>query len=123
MRVLVTTDTIGGVWIYTRELVTGLVGRGIGVTLVSFGDIPTAQQTEWLDRFPEVDYRATAFRLEWMRDAPEDQRASAEFLTSVVAEVQPDLLHLSQYCYGSLNVAGMTNRMANASSITPSKRT
>jgi glycogen synthase len=107
MRVLVTTDTIGGVWIYTRELVTGLVGRGIGVTLVSFGDIPTAQQTEWLDRLPEVDYRATAFRLEWMRDAPEDQRASAEFLTSVVAEVQPDLLHLSQYCYGSLNVAGL----------------
>ncbi len=46
MHVLVTADTIGGVWIYTRELVTGLARRGIRVTLVSFGEIPTAAQSE-----------------------------------------------------------------------------
>ena len=40
MHILVTADTLGGVWTYTRELVTGLVlGHG-RVTLVSFGDIP-----------------------------------------------------------------------------------
>src|SRR5208282_331116 len=37
MHVLITTDTVGGVWNYTRELVTGLSRRGIRVTLVSFG--------------------------------------------------------------------------------------
>ena len=41
MHVLVTADTVGGVWTYTRELVTGLATRGIHVTLVSFGGIPT----------------------------------------------------------------------------------
>ncbi len=40
MHVLVTTDTLSGVWTYTRELVTGLISRGARVTLVSFGDIP-----------------------------------------------------------------------------------
>ena len=50
MHVLVTADTVGGVWTYTRELVTGLARRGIRVTLVSFGEIPAAKQTEWLTR-------------------------------------------------------------------------
>ena len=40
MHVLVTTDTISGVWSYTRELVSGLVSRGLRVTLVSFGEVP-----------------------------------------------------------------------------------
>jgi hypothetical protein len=104
MHVLVTADTVGGVWTYARELVTGLVRRGIRVTLVSLGDIPTAQQTEWLDGLINVDYRPTAFRLEWMQEAQDDHEDSKEFLLSLIAEVRPDLLHLNQYCYGSLSV-------------------
>lgn len=102
MHVLVTADTVGGVWTYTRELVTGLSHRGVHVTLVSFGEIPTAAQSEWLDGLRNVDYRATGFRLEWMQDAKEDLRVSSAFLEQVIAEVRPDLLHLSQYCYGAL---------------------
>ena len=45
MHVLVTTDTISGVWPYTRELVSGLVSRGLRVTLVSFGEVPLPEQT------------------------------------------------------------------------------
>ena len=40
MHVLVTADSLSGSWTYARELVTGLVTRGIRVTLVSFGEIP-----------------------------------------------------------------------------------
>lgn len=103
MHVLVTADTVGGVWTYTRELVTGLSQRGVRVTLVSFGDIPTAAQSEWLDGLRSVDYRATAFRLEWMQDAQQDLHASSRFLKQVIAETNPDLLHLSQYAYGALD--------------------
>ena len=103
MHVLVTADTLGGVWTYTRELVTGLSQRGVGVTLVSFGEIPTPAQSEWLDGLRNVDYRATAFRLEWMQKAREDLQASSKFLKQVIAETKPDLLHLSQYGYGALD--------------------
>src|SRR3954447_22837610 len=102
MHVLVTTDTMGGVWTYTRELVTGLAGRGVTVTLVSFGEIPTSDQTAWLSALPGVDFRPTAFRLEWMQDSEEDLAASAEYLLSIIAETKPDLLHLNQYYYGNL---------------------
>jgi glycogen(starch) synthase len=104
MRALVTADTVGGVWTYTRELVTGLTRRGVEVTLVSFGEIPTPKQSEWLDALKNVDYRATAFKLEWMQDAEDDLKASSEFLLEVVAETKPDVLHLNQYCYGALDV-------------------
>ncbi|MGZ4789745.1 MAG: glycosyltransferase, partial [Terriglobales bacterium] len=104
MHVLVTADTVGGVWTYTRELVTGLSQRGVRVTLVSFGEIPTAAQCQWLEGLRNVDLRATAFRLEWMQSSQDDLRASSEFLESLVRETRPDLLHLSQYCYGALKV-------------------
>ena len=42
MHVLITADTVGGVWTYTRELACGLLHRGHRVTLVSFGRIPSA---------------------------------------------------------------------------------
>ena len=45
LHVLVTADTMSGSWTYARELVTGLVTRGVRVTLVTFGEIPLPDQT------------------------------------------------------------------------------
>ena len=104
MHVLVTADTVGGVWTYTRELVTGLARRRVRVTLVSFGEIPAPAQMTWMDGLRGLDYRPTAFRLEWMQECEADIAASSEYLASVVGEVKPDILHLSQFCYGALPV-------------------
>lgn len=96
---------MSGSWTYTRELVTGLVTRGIRVTLVSFGEIPLPDQTAWMDLLHGLEYRPTAFRLEWMDEAPRDLVESTLFLTNLIREVRPDVLHLHQYCYGSLPVS------------------
>jgi glycogen synthase len=104
VHVLVTADTMSGSWSYTRELVTGLVTRGLRVTLVSFGEIPLPEQTAWMDLLHGLEYRPTAFRLEWMDEAPEDLHESSDFLASLVREVRPDLLHLHQFCHGDLPV-------------------
>lgn len=102
MHILVTADTLGGVWTYTRELVMGLVRRGDRVTLVSFGDIPTAAQTRWMDGLARLDYRPTAFKLEWMLDSEADMEASSQYLQAIIEESRPDLLHFSQFYYGAL---------------------
>jgi glycogen(starch) synthase len=109
VHVLVTADSLSGSslagsWTYTRELVTGLVTRGVRVTLVSFGEIPLPEQTSWMDHLHGLDYRPTAFRLEWMQEAEEDLPESSAFLTALVRELRPDLLHLNQFCYGNLAV-------------------
>jgi len=105
VHVLVTTDTLSGVWSYTRELVTGLVGRGTGVTLVSLGEIPLPQQTAWMENLRGLEYRPTAFRLDWMEEGESDLKDSCAYLTALVHELKPDLLHLHHACYGSLPVA------------------
>jgi glycogen synthase len=104
VHILVTTDTMSGSWVYTRELVTGLVTRGITVTLVSFGEIPLPDQTAWMDQLHGLEYRPTAFRLEWMDDAPKDLPESSAFLANLIREIDPDLLHLHQFCHGDLPV-------------------
>jgi glycogen synthase len=104
VHVLVTADTMSGAWTYSRELVTGLVTRGVRVTLVSFGEIPLPEQTAWMDHLHGLEYRPTAFRLEWMQEAEQDLPESTAFLTALIHELRPDVLHLNQFCYGSLEV-------------------
>lgn len=104
VHVLVTTDTISGVWSYTRELVSGLVSRGLQVTLVSFGEVPLPEQTSWMESLHGLDYRPTAFRLEWMQDSEHDYRDSCAYLRSLASEIQPDVVHLNQFCYGNLDL-------------------
>ena len=104
MHILVTTDSLSGSWIYARELVTGLVTRGVHVTLVSFGEIPMPEQTSWMDHLHGLDYRPTAFRLEWMQEAEQDFPESSAFLLALIRELRPDVLHLNHFCYGHLPV-------------------
>ena len=102
MHILCTADTLGGVWTYTRELVTGLARRGVKVTLVSFGEIPSFDQTRWMESLSGLDYHPTAFKLEWMQDSAADIDASSRYLQEIIEHCRPDVLHLNQFCYGSL---------------------
>ena len=103
MHILITADTLGGVWTYTQEVVKGLAGAGVKLTLVSFGDIPSGEQTRWMEGVRGLDYRPTAFKLEWMQNCEEDMESSSTYLRDIVSEVRPDLLHFSQYYYGALD--------------------
>jgi glycogen synthase len=102
MHILITADTLGGVWTYTQELVKGLARSGVKITLVSFGDIPSEAQARWTEGVRGLDYRPTAFKVEWMQNCEEDMESSSAYLLDIVREVQPDLLHFSQYYYGAL---------------------
>jgi glycosyltransferase involved in cell wall biosynthesis len=118
LHVLVTADTMSGSWTYARELVTGLVTRGIQVTLVSFGEIPLPEQTAWMDLLHGLDYRPTAFHLEWMDEAPQDLSESSQFLADLVRELRPDVLHLHQFCHADLDVSTPRVVMAHGDVIT-----
>jgi hypothetical protein len=66
------------------------------------GEIPSAEETEWLEALDNVDFRPTGFRLEWMKDSHDDLEAASEVLLSIIREVKPDLLHFSQFYFGAL---------------------
>lgn len=101
MHVLMTADTVGGVWTYTRELASGLLNRGHRVTLVSFGRLPTPSQISWMQH-ARLTYYPKAFPLEWMQNAEHEIIESARYLQELIQQTKPDLLHFNQYCYGAL---------------------
>lgn len=105
MHVLLTTDTVGGVWTHSEELTTGLLAHGHRVTLVTLARLLDPAQRATLASFDpaRLQLHETEFRLEWMEDASEDLRHSSAFLREIVSREKPDLLHTNQYIYGELS--------------------
>jgi hypothetical protein len=74
------------------------------VTLVSFGDIPLPEHTQWMDDLEGLDYRPTAFRLDWMQEGEQDHGEATNYLTALARELKPSVLHLNHLSHGSLPV-------------------
>ena len=104
MHVLLTTDSVGGVWTYTEELSAGLLRRGHQVTLVTMGRALDRGQRQWVEsmRSPRFGCVETEYRLEWMEDAGGDLRSAEDLLRELAARVQPDVLHTNQFAFGEL---------------------
>src|SRR5207248_2780579 len=103
MHVLMTADTVGGVWTYTQELVSGLIQQSMRVAIVGRGHQPASQESGCIDALPELEYRPTTYPLEWMEDAQRDVEQAGNYHESVTREVRPDLWRLNQYCYATVS--------------------
>lgn len=109
MRVLLTTDTIGGVWTFTRDLTEGLLERGHHVQLASLGREPSNEQSSWAasikERAPDrFTYHPSSFGLEWQQDNGGAYLDAEAWLVGLAQAFSPDVLHVSQFCFGCLPV-------------------
>jgi glycosyltransferase involved in cell wall biosynthesis len=101
-RILMTTDTVGGVWNYATELAAGLGAYGIEVLLASLGGEPTPRQRADAARIPNLLLAESRYKLEWMEDPWEDVGASGAWLLELADTFQPDVVHLNSYGHGTL---------------------
>jgi glycogen synthase len=101
VRILLTTDVVGGVWSYTEELVDALRGRGHLVSLVSLGGEPRADHRAWLAARPDLPCTALPHALEWMPEPEPSLTRSIEELRRIADGFRPDVVHLNQYVYGA----------------------
>jgi glycosyltransferase involved in cell wall biosynthesis len=102
MKVLMTADTVGGVWNYSLQLAEALAPYGVEVHLATMGaPLTLAQRTEALD-IPNLTLHESAYKLEWMEDPWSDVAMSGEWLLGLARDVQPDVVHLNGYAHGSL---------------------
>jgi glycogen synthase len=107
MRILITTDTVGGVWSFTRELVAELLSAGHAVALVSLGRTPSQAQQGWADsqetRWGEkFCFAALGAPLEWMSENERAFSDAAPVLLKIAEDFEADVLLSSQYCFGAL---------------------
>jgi glycogen synthase len=107
MRVLMTTDAVGGVWTFTRELATGLLQQGCAIALVSLGALPSAEQSAWVQQAHQewgtnFQCELTDIPLEWMDDNADAYPAAKELLERLASDFLPDVVHSNQFCFGAL---------------------
>lgn len=100
MKVLMTADTVGGVWTYCMELCCSL--PWIQFHLVTFGAPMSEGQRRETAALANVVVYESAYKLEWMDDPWQDIDASGQWLLKLEEEINPDLVHLNAYAYGSL---------------------
>lgn len=104
MRILMTTDTVGGVWQYSLALVRGLVEMyGCKLLLICFGE-PSEQDIRESVPSGEIEIESLPLKLEWMREDSDDIQKTLERVEKLADYWQPDLIHGNQFCIGLLDL-------------------
>jgi glycosyltransferase involved in cell wall biosynthesis len=101
-RILMTVDTVGGVWNYAVELIKGLSDRGIEVALATMGPLPDAEKQKSLAGIKNVDLYESSFKLEWMEQPWEDVEEASEWLLELEIMLHPNIVHLNGFVHGAL---------------------
>lgn len=101
-RVLMTADTVGGVFTYAVELCRGLEAHGVHVVLATMGARLTRAQRATVSALANVELCESGYRLEWMPEPWQDVDAAGDWLMALEARHAPDLVHLNGYVHGAL---------------------
>jgi glycogen synthase len=105
-RVLMTADTVGGVWTYALELARNLCEQDVEIALATMGaPLSEAQKLE-AESLPNLRIFASTYKLEWMDQPWCDVRSAGEWLLALERKVRPDIIHLNSYAHGELPFAG-----------------
>lgn len=103
MRILMTTDTVSGVWTYCMELCEALRPYGVSISLASMGGAPSFEQRRQIAQLPHVTLYESTYKLCWMVDAGKDVQQAGEWLLSLERKLQPDIIHLNDLAHGALD--------------------
>ena len=96
-RLLMTTDTVGGVWTYSLTLAAGLASAGIEVILAVHGPPPDRAQRAAAAALPNTTLVTSGVELEWRDGRGAPDRAALSALAGLERRFQPDLVHLNGY--------------------------
>ncbi|HZZ83492.1 MAG TPA: glycosyltransferase family 4 protein [Anaeromyxobacteraceae bacterium] len=102
MHLLMTADTLGGVFSYALELAAALGRLGVRVTLATEG--APLDGAQWVEArgVPGLQVFESQGRLEWMEDPWPDVARTGAWLRDLSARLRPDVVHLNSYAHGAL---------------------
>lgn len=92
LRVLLVTDAVGGVWVYTLDLARALQTLGIDSVLAVTGPSPTAKQLEEASDVRLVD---TGLPLEWLDTTTEEISRAGQAIAELAKREGADIVQTS----------------------------
>jgi glycosyltransferase involved in cell wall biosynthesis len=103
LKVLMTTDAVGGVWTYALELCRALEPLDVQVVLATMGPPPSHDQRHDAAAISNITLVVSHFQLEWMTDPWTDVERAGHWLLELERQTQPDIIHLNGYAHGNLD--------------------
>lgn len=100
MRILLSTDTVGGVWTYAVELARAMAPLGVEFVFAAMGAPVSPDQRRQVNRLPNAILRERNLKLEWMPDPWNDVRRAGDWLACLEQDLRPDVVHLNGYAHG-----------------------
>lgn len=100
MKILMTADTVGGVWTYALELARALGDHQIA--LATMGALLSPHQRQQAEHTANLEIFESDFKLEWMQDPWRDVERAGDWLLELQSELRPDVVHLNGYAHGAL---------------------
>lgn len=99
MKILMTTDTVGGVWHYSIDLAAGLLQEQVDVVLMGMGPLPNTAQLSQVKKCRKMGltFYHRPYKLEWMDDPWEDIAEAGDWIKAVYHKEKPDLMHFNNY--------------------------
>ena len=92
MRLLLVTDAVGGVWVYSLELARALRSLGVEAILAVMGPSPDAKQRRDISELQIID---TGLPLDWLDTSPDEMRGASKTLAQIADQEHADLIQTS----------------------------
>ena len=102
MNLLMTADTVGGVWTYALDLAKALSPHGVKTALATMGAPLSPTQREAADEVEGLTVLESNYKLEWMPQPWGDVARGGAWLLDLEEQIKPDLIHLGGYAHGAL---------------------
>lgn len=94
LRVLLTTDAVGGVWTYSLDLARELARNGVEPVLAVLGPPPGEAAHDAALAINGLELVMTGLPLDWLAETPEDILAASEALASLAREQRCGLVQI-----------------------------
>jgi glycosyltransferase involved in cell wall biosynthesis len=114
-HILMTADTIGGVFFYALELSSALARHGVRTTLATMGGLLSPAQRRAAAGVRGLSIFESTYQLEWMDEPWDDIARAGEWLLALERRVRPDVVHLNGYAHGALEFRAPSLVVAHSS--------
>lgn len=101
LRVLLTTDAVGGIWTYSLDLARELSRNGIETVLAVLGPPPGEAARESALAVPGLELIATGLPLDWTAESPEEVLEAGVRLSHLARQQQCALVQLHAPAYAA----------------------
>lgn len=102
LQILMTTDTLGEVWLYSLNLARALEPFDVHIHLASMGAMPNKEQKEEIEALGNVTLYSSNWQLEWMHNPWDEVEAAGHWLKYLQSEIRPHLMHFNHYSLAAL---------------------